>query len=1213
MGADGPAQFPARAQSLRILCIDGGGIKGYTALLILRRIFRTLSADMGGNLSPRPCDIFDLIAGTSTGGIIAVMLGRLHMTIDECIEVYERLGKDVFGRPVGGQVGRVLRGMTSSPFYDIADLQQSIRSVLRARGIESDEPFIEREGPGCKVILCATRVETGKADVLRNYKSGHPTAENYSCRIWEAASATAAAPMYFKSVKFASGGERWCDGAIRRNNPIDEALAELAREPEWRNREIGCILSLGTGLARSRSVSSNLASFLKGALKMLTDAEDTAKVFSASALGRQLAQTCRYYRFNVPHGMEDLQLDEWKATERMKALTTEYLSHADNGDAILSCAKSLLYPDENSYDETLREFFRPEMGPTQIFALWGLGGVGKTQIALQFAQSMKDKLSVFWIRADSLANFIADFSRLLPLLDPEAGKSASSLDVTSLLEKTRDKLEAQAGEWLLILDNADHLGDFVGTSAKSELSISKYVPRRGRILITTRDRRFQGSVAAASDGLCVEPMTLSEATELLLKSVPKHLVQPSAVNTLMANDLVEELGCLPLAIAQAAANIVDQQMSFSEYVGLFRHEKRRRADLMNSPAYDFANKDPRNGSSSVAITWKISIDALERQSHLSVTFLEYLACFHWRDVPQSLLRHLPEFRDLDDISFLRLTKKPLALSLIDQTLDQDPTLSTYSVHPVLHEIMTDELSAQDKCRMLDHLMPNMSRLFPTAPYPTAESWPLASLLAPHLSRQLSLCQEVGYSSSAVATLMFSLSRFHSLSRMQEAAADLAEAGLAMAGETFGADDDLIPHFRQNAIERLDEAGRYDSVEAECSLALERLELRASSLDRTAYNKEKVKILTFLFNAIRGRHDYQRLGAVNEELLRCQQLEQWSPGEDALHRHNLAYGLLRSGKRAEAKEINDELLRYCETDEGIKVVGKKLHLIMLNLKVLVMRTGTDVWLNLDEIVALYERIFLEHLSHFGINDKETWISLNNCLGSLSQALRMDEVGDVLWAVLPAAIGANVKADGSIAISMLEIYGVAMLYRDYLSKRRAVDGTETATSRATEFAQLLERWSYVAGIQKTPRPVDYVPTPAELNSLNSHGVYHQFHGRYREAEAMHRRVIQELRDQPDDPLNPLSHYNLMLAIARDDREDEAFAFRREHAHLIAPMEAIYGTLEQRQDERQKEMSVYEEAKALIERGSLRRSDQWWLDNGAVVGRVGSRLGHKLAPLE
>lgn len=269
-------------------------------------------------------------------------------------------------------------------------------------------------------ILCATRIETAKADLLRNYESVHPTAENYACRIWEAASATAAAPMYFKSVKFELSGEHWCDGAIRRNNPINEALAEVARVPEWEGKRIGCILSLGTGLARSRPVSSNLASFLKGALKMLTDAEDTAKVFAASSLGRELANTNRYFRFNVPHGMEDLQLDEWKAADRMKAMTTDYLSHAENGDAIWRCAKALLFPDDNCkcssaslveqkvktphifavqrtlkprlsliphhpcthflkrlvYDEKLRKFFSPQMRQRQIFTLWGLGGVG---------------------------------------------------------------------------------------------------------------------------------------------------------------------------------------------------------------------------------------------------------------------------------------------------------------------------------------------------------------------------------------------------------------------------------------------------------------------------------------------------------------------------------------------------------------------------------------------------------------------------------------------------------------------------------------------------------------------------------------------------------------------------------------------------------------------------------------------------------------------
>jgi patatin-like phospholipase/acyl hydrolase len=80
------------ANSLRVLCLDGGGVKRYTSLLILKRIFRTTVSEGLLAEEPKPCDVFDLIAGTSTGGIIAVMLGRLHMTIDECLRQYERTG-----------------------------------------------------------------------------------------------------------------------------------------------------------------------------------------------------------------------------------------------------------------------------------------------------------------------------------------------------------------------------------------------------------------------------------------------------------------------------------------------------------------------------------------------------------------------------------------------------------------------------------------------------------------------------------------------------------------------------------------------------------------------------------------------------------------------------------------------------------------------------------------------------------------------------------------------------------------------------------------------------------------------------------------------------------------------------------------------------------------------------------------------------------------
>jgi hypothetical protein len=84
--------------SLRIFCLDGGGMKGYTSLLILKRIIRTMAVEGSLQSEPKPCEGFDLIVGTSTGGLIAVMPGRLGMTVDECLREFEVTGKTVFDK-----------------------------------------------------------------------------------------------------------------------------------------------------------------------------------------------------------------------------------------------------------------------------------------------------------------------------------------------------------------------------------------------------------------------------------------------------------------------------------------------------------------------------------------------------------------------------------------------------------------------------------------------------------------------------------------------------------------------------------------------------------------------------------------------------------------------------------------------------------------------------------------------------------------------------------------------------------------------------------------------------------------------------------------------------------------------------------------------------------------------------------------------------------
>ena len=63
----------------RVLTFDGGGVRGLSSLLILREIMETIERETDADETPLPCEYFDLIGGTSTGGLIAIMLGRLGM------------------------------------------------------------------------------------------------------------------------------------------------------------------------------------------------------------------------------------------------------------------------------------------------------------------------------------------------------------------------------------------------------------------------------------------------------------------------------------------------------------------------------------------------------------------------------------------------------------------------------------------------------------------------------------------------------------------------------------------------------------------------------------------------------------------------------------------------------------------------------------------------------------------------------------------------------------------------------------------------------------------------------------------------------------------------------------------------------------------------------------------------------------------------------
>lgn len=73
-------------RGLNLLSLDGGGIRGISSLQVLKNILEKVADEQGLSKPPKPCDFFNMIGGTSTGGLIAIMLGRMKMSVDDCIE-----------------------------------------------------------------------------------------------------------------------------------------------------------------------------------------------------------------------------------------------------------------------------------------------------------------------------------------------------------------------------------------------------------------------------------------------------------------------------------------------------------------------------------------------------------------------------------------------------------------------------------------------------------------------------------------------------------------------------------------------------------------------------------------------------------------------------------------------------------------------------------------------------------------------------------------------------------------------------------------------------------------------------------------------------------------------------------------------------------------------------------------------------------------------
>ena len=340
-------------------------------------------------------------------------------------------------------------------------------------------------------------------------------------------------------------------------------------------------------------------------------------------------------------------------------------------------------------------------GPVAVVALRGLGGVGKSQLALEYAHRMQSgryQLAA-WVRADSVVSAAEDLAVLAPLLGvPTKGTvSRVATDVIGALASRRD--------WLVVFDNAQKPGD-----------LAEMLPGGGgHVLITSRNRAWSG-IALQID---LREFSPAESVEFLCER--SRCDEPEA-----ARELADQLGDLPLALAQAAAYIDTQSITIRGYLDLYRDPavaRRLREAGLDSGEYP----------ASVAGTWLLSFTQLSGEHPAAVELLRLCAFLDPDDIDLELLAAGREETGpvLAQVLGNRLERTETAGAVAATSLATILAEGHLRVNRLVQAVTRDQLDDNEAFEWTTRALNLVEAIFPSRPEDPL-SWPVCARVAPHI-------------------------------------------------------------------------------------------------------------------------------------------------------------------------------------------------------------------------------------------------------------------------------------------------------------------------------------------------------------------------------------------------------------------------------------------------------------------------------------------------
>jgi tetratricopeptide (TPR) repeat protein len=505
-------------------------------------------------------------------------------------------------------------------------------------------------------------------------------------------------------------------------------------------------------------------------------------------------------------------------------------------------------------------------------ALYGLGGVGKTQLAIEYAYRFASQYQiVWWIRADQPPLVRTTLASLASRLDIEGPQSSRVEDTMSaVLDALR--LGKPYDRWLLVYDNADELDE-----------IRSLIPAgHGHVIVTSRDRGWAG----VADALEIDVFKRVESKELLRLRVP-------GISDGDAERLAEEFGDLPLGLEQAAAWLSETATAPSAYLDQLAAEGSR--ILAEGPA---SSDYPLP----VAAAWSLSVMKLRTQTPDAMELLQCCAFFGPAPIPLELL---DRGRYVLDSPLQATLKDQILLGRAIRALGRyalariDNHRRTIEVHRVIQRIIRDELDDDTRTRLKHEVHMLLHAADPGKP-DEFENWPKYEELLAHTGS----ADFVSSKEAEARQLIQNIVRYLYSSGNYNSALDYADDALKKWTADSGPDDRFVLIMNRLKVQVLQALARYR----------EAYDLSRHTLDRMI----------------------EVLGEDHEEtliMMNCRCIDLWARGEfaDSLkftkvtaERHveilgtenartfaamnNYAEDLLLNGRYKQARELNEQIYK-----------------------------------------------------------------------------------------------------------------------------------------------------------------------------------------------------------------------------------------------------------------------------------------------------------------